>query len=162
MSFSVFFFKFHVWAKLYTCQKSLTQLGPVEPSFRALSGRLKLTVRRIRSIKILSHAILSAGVWSSPTTLMASHVPPGTVPLPPKSVPRAASAGMAGVVKWLLWEGFRESRRCSRDTYPESYITEYTSVYEENSAHRHRTGAVAEECRVSGVGCGVWGVGCRV
>jgi len=22
-------------------------------------------------------------------------------------------------------EGFRESRRCSRDTYPESYITEY-------------------------------------
>ena len=29
----------------------------------------------------------------------------------------------------LLWEGFRESRRCSRDTYPESYITEYTLVY---------------------------------
>jgi len=25
-----------------------------------------------------------------------------------------------------FWEGFRESRRCSRDTYPESYITEYT------------------------------------
>jgi hypothetical protein len=24
------------------------------------------------------------------------------------------------------WEGFRESRRCSRDTYPESYITKYT------------------------------------
>ena len=27
-----------------------------------------------------------------------------------------------------LWEGYRESRRCSRDTYPESYITKYTSV----------------------------------
>ena len=27
-----------------------------------------------------------------------------------------------------LWEGFRESRRCSRDTYPESYFTEYTSI----------------------------------
>ena len=27
-----------------------------------------------------------------------------------------------------LWEGYRESRRCSRDTYPESYITEYTSI----------------------------------
>jgi hypothetical protein len=26
-------------------------------------------------------------------------------------------------------EGFRENRRCSRDTYPESYITEYTLVY---------------------------------
>ena len=37
----------------------------------------------------------------------------------------------------LLWEGFRESRRCSRDTYPESYITEYTSVYED----KHGVGA---------------------
>ena len=28
-------------------------------------------------------------------------------------------------VGWLngFWEGYRESRRCSRDTYPESYIT---------------------------------------
>jgi len=25
-------------------------------------------------------------------------------------------------------EGCRESRRCSRDTYPESYITKYTSI----------------------------------
>ena len=37
-------------------------------------------------------------------------------------------------VGWLngfagpLWEGYRESRRCSRDTYPESYITKYTSI----------------------------------
>ena len=30
-----------------------------------------------------------------------------------------------------LWEGFRESGRCSRDTYPESYITEYILIYEE-------------------------------
>ena len=27
-----------------------------------------------------------------------------------------------------LWEVYRESRRCSRDTYPESYITKYTSI----------------------------------
>ena len=27
-----------------------------------------------------------------------------------------------------LWEGCRKSRRCSRDTYPESYITKYTSI----------------------------------
>jgi len=26
------------------------------------------------------------------------------------------------------WAGYRESRRCSRDTYPESYITKYTSI----------------------------------
>ena len=33
----------------------------------------------------------------------------------------------------ILWEGYRESRRCSRDTYPESYITEYILIYEEKS-----------------------------
>ena len=27
-----------------------------------------------------------------------------------------------------LWEGYHESRRCSRDTYPESYILKYTSI----------------------------------
>ena len=26
------------------------------------------------------------------------------------------------------WEGYRESRKCSRETYPESYITKYTSI----------------------------------
>ena len=33
----------------------------------------------------------------------------------------------------IFWEGYREIRRCSRDTYPESYTTKYTSilVYEE-------------------------------
>ena len=32
-------------------------------------------------------------------------------------------------VGWLNgWEGYHESRRFSRDTYPESYITKYTSV----------------------------------
>jgi len=29
------------------------------------------------------------------------------------------------------WEGCRESRRCSRDTYPESYISPSILVYEE-------------------------------
>ena len=27
-----------------------------------------------------------------------------------------------------LWEGYHVSRKCSRDTYPESYITKYTSM----------------------------------
>ena len=33
-------------------------------------------------------------------------------------------------VGWLngFWEGYRETRRCSRDTYAESYITKYTSI----------------------------------
>jgi len=34
------------------------------------------------------------------------------------------------VSKTGLWEGYRESRRCSRDTYPESYITSIL-VYED-------------------------------
>ena len=35
-------------------------------------------------------------------------------------------------VGWLNeWEGFRESRRCSRDTYPESYISENILIHEE-------------------------------
>ena len=36
-------------------------------------------------------------------------------------------------VGWLngfsfLWEGYHERRRCSRDTYPESYIAKYTII----------------------------------
>ena len=34
-------------------------------------------------------------------------------------------------VGWLngpFWKGYHESRRCSRHTYPESYITKYTSI----------------------------------
>ena len=30
-------------------------------------------------------------------------------------------------VGWIM-EGYRESRRCSRDTYSESHITKYTSI----------------------------------
>ena len=34
-------------------------------------------------------------------------------------------------VGWLnSWEGFRESRRCAGDTYPESYVTENALVCE--------------------------------
>jgi hypothetical protein len=35
-----------------------------------------------------------------------------------------------------LWEGFRSSTSCSRDTYPESYITEYILIYEEYGEQR--------------------------
>ena len=40
---------------------------------------------------------------------------------------RAASAGWFSInrpVDRLRGEGFRESRRCSRDTYPESFVNE--------------------------------------
>ena len=29
---------------------------------------------------------------------------------------------------FITWEGSRESRRCARGTYPESYITKHTSI----------------------------------
>ena len=38
-----------------------------------------------------------------------------------------------------VWEGCRESRRCSRDTYPESYTTKYTSI-----RRLHRWGAAID------------------
>ena len=46
------------------------------------------------------------------------------------SVPRTRRrAGvLQGVLVGPLWEGYRVSRRCSRDTYPESYITKYASM----------------------------------
>jgi len=36
--------------------------------------------------------------------------------------------GKMGVCRLKAVMGYRESRRCSRDTYPESYITRYTSI----------------------------------
>ena len=37
-------------------------------------------------------------------------------------------------VGWLgpFFEGYRESRRCSRDTYPELFVTQYTSIRRES------------------------------
>jgi len=35
-----------------------------------------------------------------------------------------------------------ESRRCSRDTYPESYITEYILIYEDNAGDQHGSDGV--------------------
>ena len=34
-----------------------------------------------------------------------------------------------------LWDGYYEGRRCSRDTYPESYVTKYTSIRRINLIH---------------------------
>ena len=39
------------------------------------------------------------------------------------------------------WEGCRESTRCSRDTYPESYITKYTSIRRLTSLRRRASSA---------------------
>ena len=41
-----------------------------------------------------------------------------------------------------LWEGYHESRRCSRDTYPESYIENYTSVRRKSALPHGRAFAV--------------------
>ena len=54
---------------------------------------------------------------------------PQPPPPPTSSRPLPPPAGDTLRVGWLngSWEGCRESR-CSRDTYPESYITKYTSM----------------------------------
>jgi len=57
-----------------------------------------------------------------------------------------------------LRKGCCESRRCSRDTYPETYITQYTSIqrYKSlNSAPAYRCRAVWRDCtRQSGLDSG--------
>jgi len=67
-------------------------------------------------------------------------------------------------VGWLngfsfLWEGYRESRRCSRDTYPESCITNYTSAGRRVQGSGFRVQGTGR--RVQGAGCRVQGTGCR-
>jgi len=38
-------------------------------------------------------------------------------------------SGLVGSTHFhAFWEGYSESSRCSRDTYPESYITKYTRI----------------------------------
>ena len=51
--------------------------------------------------------------------------------LPPDVTVQGAFLALAAVTpqpSTLNREGCRESRRCSRDTYPESYIPKYTSI----------------------------------
>ena len=84
-----------------------------------------------------------------------------------------ASASVLGVA---VLEGCCESRRCSRDTYPQSYITKYTSIRRlglrvlgvgvqglgcgvENSGFRIASGIPAASAFASALGFGVWGVG---
>jgi len=46
----------------------------------------------------------------------------------PRLVTRRSHAGSLHRRFSFCWEGYRGSRRCSRDTYPESYITKHTSI----------------------------------
>jgi len=62
-------------------------------------------------------------------------------------------------VGWL-WEGYHESRRCSRDTYPKSYITKYATYTTElyvtkyTSIPRQTPGLEAVPRTLSGLGVG--------
>jgi len=49
-------------------------------------------------------------------------IPPG------KNNYKIANKSRVHTLAGPLWEGYRESRICSRDTYPESYIPKYTSI----------------------------------
>ena len=46
----------------------------------------------------------------------------------PERFPAPKVTRLFRVIDSWLWKGYRESRRCSRDTYPESCITKYTSI----------------------------------
>ena len=55
----------------------------------------------------------------------------------------------------IHWEGYRESRRCSRDTYPESYFTKYTSIRSQTRGRLNEpTRCFSQPARrLSGVAC---------
>ena len=58
-----------------------------------------------------------------------------------------------------VYEGYHESRGCSRDTYPESYITKYTSIRRKivRYSHKNQTSPRATRHRHTG-----WHAGFRV
>ena len=51
-------------------------------------------------------------------------------------------SGLVGSTDFHSWEGYHESGRCSRDPYPETYITTCTSIRRLNPSllHKHRRG----------------------
>ena len=85
----------------------------------------------------------------------------------------------SALIDWVgwLWEGYHESRRCPRDTYPDSYITKYTTkknreneracvcvcvcVRERDEIPPHREGVLhngmdVTRCKMNHPLCGVW------
>ena len=67
-------------------------------------------------------------------------------------------------VDWL-WEGCQETRRCSRDTFPGSSITKYTSIRRLESKVEDvafESGLGEKQNTVQGLRCSLKGVGVRV
>ena len=64
----------------------------------------------------------------------------------------AAHASRDHTLVGPLWEGYHESRRCSRDTYPESYITKHTSI-RRILGHRGGRGRASRRARPGYVAC---------
>ena len=91
---------------------------PVDPSFRALSGRLNLTDRRHQ---FNEDSPLVAGLLAILRERIEGKV--GTVP-----AMWEGEAFSRLVPIHTIREGYHESPRCSRDTYPESNITKCTSI----------------------------------
>ena len=84
----------------------------------------------------------------------------------PTSASVGLSRGLFSILQTILKliDGYHESRRCSRDTYPESYITKNTSLRRYGEFKReemaiHIFVGRCLGCRVLGR---VQGVGCRV
>ena len=66
------------------------------------------------------------------------------LPCPPLAPTPPQGLGTWSCWSCNLWERFCKSTRCSRDTFPESYNSEYTLVYEDRHS---RWVAAAGSCR---------------
>jgi len=117
----------------FPANKNLTQ--PIRPGSSSLHSEISQhntwyrNVQRFRgglvfkAHRLLYHSTLGLRVIKKKKTHgQAPQTGPGTPRVRSRAFLSVIGSGLIG------WEGYRESRRCSRDTYPESCITKYTSI----------------------------------
>ena len=65
--------------------------------------------------------------------------------LPIKNSLYAAMGAHVSLLVGMMWEGCRASRRCSRDTFPKSYITKHTTITRRGVSRTRYTYCVCRE-----------------
>ena len=119
----------------------VSRAGPPHLWQPTLSSKVNLSQRGGTPLSLSPRFPPLAGCTPSPSP--ATTVRAGSpfslalsLPVPPPACPIHALPGgrrRKHPNSCRRWEGFRESRRCSRDTCPESYITECILIYDDKS-----------------------------
>ena len=96
---------------------------PAPPCIQITIKIIQITIKLILIIiKLIEITITSSDFYQNPS------VSPSSLP----AFSRASRSALHSTCKYIqlekTWEGYLESKRCSRDTYPESNITKYPSI----------------------------------